>query len=88
MADGRHIGVDWDGCTVGKIKQHNITVPASPVFPASQVTWFDDEETKALYRRTIEALNFRDANSHVMLNIARARLSMPNAVEKFKSWIG
>jgi hypothetical protein len=57
-------------------------------FPAGQVTWFNDEETKALYRRTIEALTFRDANSHVMLNIARARLSMPNAVEKFKGWVG
>jgi len=87
MADGGHIVVDWEGCTVGKVKMHNITVPASPVFPAGQVTWFDDEETKAIYRRTIEALKFRDANSHVMLNIARARLSMPNAIDKFKGWI-
>jgi len=87
-ASGEHIVVDWVDCTVGKVKMHNITVPASPVFPAGQITWFDDEETKQLYRRTIEALKFRDANSHVMLNIARARLSMPNAIDKFKGWVG
>ena len=87
-ASGEHIVVDWIGCEVGRIPKHNITVPASPVFPADQITWFDDEETKALYRRTIESLVFRDANAHVMLNIARARLSMPNAIAKFKSWIG
>ena len=85
---GEHIVVDWLGCDVDRVPIHNITVPASPVFPADQITWFDDEATKALYRRTIESLVFRDANSHVMLNIARARLSMPNAIEKFKSWIG
>ncbi len=85
-ADGEHIGVDWVGCDVGQIKTHNITVPASPVFPCDQVTWFDDEATKALYRRTVDALKFRDANAHVMLNIARARLSMPEATDKFKAW--
>jgi len=85
-ASGDHIVVDWTGCEVGKIKTHNITVPASPVFPADQVTWFDDEQTKSLYRRTIEALNFRDANAHVMLNIARARLSMLEAPDKLKAW--
>jgi hypothetical protein len=88
MASGEHIVVDWKDCTVGKVKVHNITVPASPVFPANHVTWFDDEETKALYRRTIEALKFRDANAHVMINVARARLSMMNAIGKFKGWVG
>jgi len=83
---GEHIVVDWVGCEVGDIKKHNITVPASPVFPCDQVTWFDDEATKALYRRTIDALLFRDANAHVMLNIARARLSMLDATDKLKAW--
>jgi hypothetical protein len=85
-SDGKPIVVDWDGCKVGQIRMHNITVPASPVFPGDQVTWFDDEATKALYRRTIDRLNFRDANAHVMLNIARARLSMPHAIDRFKAW--
>jgi alpha-L-fucosidase 2 len=84
--NGEHIVVDWIECKVGQIKQHNITVPASPVFPADQITWFDDEATKELYRRTIDALNFRDANAHVMLNIARARLSMLEASDKLKAW--
>ena len=85
-ADGEPIIVDWIGCEVGEVKLHNITVPASPVFPADQVTWFDDEATKALYRRTIDAIVFRAHNAHVMLNIARARLSMPEARDKFKAW--
>ena len=85
-ADGEPILVDWTGCKVGEVKLHNITVPASPVFPGDQVTWFDDEATKALHRRTIDAIVFRDHNANVMLNIARARLSMPHARDKFKAW--
>jgi hypothetical protein len=84
--NGDPIIVDWEGCTVGKIKTHNITVPASPVFPAEQVTWFSPEPEKELFRRTINQINFRDANAHVMLNIARARLSMAEAVPKAREW--
>jgi hypothetical protein len=68
------------------IKQHNITVPAAPVFPCDQVTWFSPEAEKELFRRTIRATPFRDANAHVMFNIARARLSMPEAVTEGKRW--
>lgn len=85
-ANGEPILVDWIGCKVGEVKLHNITVPASPVFPGDQVSWFDDEATKALHRRSIDAIVFRDHNAHVMLNIARARLSMPHARDKFKAW--
>ncbi len=84
--DGKPIVVDWVGCKVGEVKKHNVTVPASPVFPGEQVTWFDDEAVKELYRRTINQINFRDANAHVMINIARARLSMPEAHPKAKAW--
>ena len=83
---GDAIVVDWDACKVGEVNQHNITVPASPVFPGDQVTWFADESVKQLYRRTIDSINFRDHNANVMLNVARARLSMPNAIDKFKTW--
>jgi len=85
-ANGDPIIVDWEGCAVGTIKTHNITVPASPVFPAEQVSWFSPEAEKELYRRTINQINFRDANAHVMLNIARARLSMPEAYPKAREW--
>ncbi len=85
-ANGDAIIVDWEGCKVGQIKTHNITVPTSPVFPADQVTWFSPEAEKELFRRTIKQVNFRDANAHVMFNIARARLSMEAAVPKAREW--
>jgi hypothetical protein len=80
------IVVDWTGCKYKQIPEHNITVPASPVFPGDQVTWFSPEAEKELFRRTINATNFRDHNSHVMFNIARARLSMPEGVSEAKKW--
>ncbi len=85
-AKGEPILVDWTGCEVDDVKLHNITVPASPVFPGDQVTWFDDEATKELHRRTIDSIVFRDHNANVMINIARARLSMPHARDRFKEW--
>jgi len=82
--DGEEIVVDWRGGDY--IKVHNITVPVAPVFPADQVTWFSSDSRKDLFRRTIRATNFRNANAHVMFNIARARFSMPEAVTKAKEW--
>ncbi len=84
--EGEPIVVDWTGCKYKQIKEHNITVPVSPVFPGDQVTWFSPEPEKELFRRTINETNYRDANSHVMFNIARARLSMPEAVPEAKKW--
>ena len=84
MHNGEQIVIDSRG---GKhIERHNITVPAAPVFPADQVTWFSSDAEKDLFRRTIKATRFRDANAHVMFNIARARLSMPEAVTEAKRW--
>lgn len=84
--EGESIVVDWTGCNYKQIQEHNITVPVSPVFPGDQVTWFSPEPEKELFRRTINETNFRDANSHVMFNIARARLSMPEGVSEAKKW--
>jgi len=84
--EGKPIVVDWTGCKYKQIQEHNITVPVSPVFPGDQLTWFSPEPEKELFRRTINETNFRDANSHVMFNIARARLSMPEAVSEAKEW--
>jgi len=81
---GEEIVVDWEGG--GHIAVHNITVPATPVFPCDHVTWFSPEPTKELFRRTIRATRFNGNNSHVMFNIAKARLSMPEAVSDAKKW--
>jgi len=82
--EGQEIVVDSQGGDY--ISQHNITVPAAPVFPCDQVTWFSTESEKELFRRTIRATRFRDANAHVMFNIARARLSMPEGYTEGRRW--
>lgn len=71
-ADGKPVVVDWKGCKYRQIGQHNIEVPASPVFPGDQVTWFSPESEKELFRRTIKDTRNTGGNSHVMLNIAKA----------------
>lgn len=78
--------VDWLGCAINEVPLHNITVPSAPVFPADQVTWFSSDAEKDLMRRTIKATRHNGNNSHVMFNIAKARLSMPEAVTDFKGW--
>jgi hypothetical protein len=84
--NGEPVVVDWEGCAYKQVKVHNITVPASPVFPADQVSWFSPEAQKELFRRTILDTRFNGNNSHVMFNIAKARLSMPQAVADAKTW--
>ena len=81
---GEEIVVDWRG---GRhIGMHNITVPASPVFPGDQVTWFSPDPVKSLFKRTIKATRFNGNNSHVMFNIAKARLSMPEGFTDGRKW--
>jgi len=82
--NGQEIVVDSQGGDY--IKEHNITVPAAPVFPCDQVTWFSSDSEKELFKRTIKATRFRNANAHVMFNIARARLSMPEGFTEAKKW--
>ena len=81
---GEEIVVDWEGG--GHFSVHNITVPAAPVFPCDQVTWFSPEPIKALFKRTIKVTGFNGNNSHVMFNIAKARLSMPEGLTDAKKW--
>ena len=84
MHKGKRIVVDWrDG---PHIPEHNITVPVTPVFPGEQVTWFSPEPVKDLFRDTIRATRFNGNNAHVMFNIAKARLSMPEGVIDSKRW--
>ncbi len=83
---GNPIVVDWKGCKYKEVPVHNTTVPASPVFPCDQVTWFSPDSEKELFRNTIRDTRFNGNNSHVMFNIAKARLSMLEGVTDAKKW--
>jgi hypothetical protein len=83
---GRLMVVDWTGCKFGEVGEHNITVPAVPVFPGDQVTWFSSGEEKELFKRTIVTIRHNHNNANVMLNVARARLSMPDAISDTRQW--
>jgi hypothetical protein len=84
--DGLPVVVDWAGCRYNEVEVHNITVPAAPVFPCDQVTWFSPEEEKELFRRTIRQTRHNFNNSNMMFNIAKARLSMSEAVTDARDW--
>jgi hypothetical protein len=60
---------------------YNITVPATPVFPGDVVTWQAPEDQRALFKRTIESIQWNGNNSMVMLGVARARLDMPGTLD-------
>ncbi len=68
---------------------YNIITPIVPLFPAEQVSWFSPENEKALFKRSIQWIQTRYNlnNSVVMLNVARARLSMTDdALNDTKTW--
>ena len=83
---GKPVVVDWKGCRYRQVPNHNIEVPASPVFPGDQVTWFSPDSDKELFIRTIKDTRRTGDNSHIMFNIAKARLSMPEAIRDAKAW--
>ena len=83
---GNPVVVDWTGCRFREIKQHNITVPAVPVFPAEQVTWFSPEPEKELFRNTLRQTRHRGCNSTVMFSVAKARFSMLDALDDARNY--
>jgi hypothetical protein len=85
-ASDKAVVVDWTGCKFGQIGEHNITVPAVPVFPGEQVTWFSPESEKELFLNTLRQIRHRGCNSTVMLSVAKARLSMPEAVSELRDY--
>jgi hypothetical protein len=85
-AAGQPIVVDWTGCKFRQIGEHNITVPAVPVFPADQVTWFSPEPEKELFRNTLRQTRHRGCNSTVMFSVAKARFSMLDALEDARNY--
>ncbi|NQT41536.1 MAG: hypothetical protein HQ581_28865, partial [Planctomycetes bacterium] len=58
---------------------YNIAIPAVPVFPADQVTWFSPPAEKELLARSIERMRWNGNNSSVIVSVARARLSLPDS---------
>jgi hypothetical protein len=62
----------------GVAKGYNIVTPVVPLFPAEQASWFSPDEETARFKRTIQWMHdkYNRNNSVVMLNVARARLSM------------
>jgi hypothetical protein len=85
-AEGKPIVVDWTGCKFRDIGEHNIVVPAIPVFPGEQVTWFSPASDKALFENTLRQTIHRGCNSTVMLSVGKARLSMPEALNDLRSY--
>ncbi len=78
--------VDWKGCKADQVKEHNITVPTVPVFPAGRITWFSPDEQKELFKQTIKVTRRNGNNARVMMNAARARLSILETVDETKEW--
>ncbi len=78
---GKPVVVDVEGAPP---INYNITVPATPVFPGDVVTWQSPAAQRALFKRTIESIEWNGNNAMVMLGVARARLNMPGTLD----WIG
>lgn len=85
-ANGKPVVVDWTGCKFREIGEHNIVVPAIPVFPGEQVTWFSPEPEKELFRNTLGQTRHRGCNSTILLSVGKARLSMPEAVSELRDY--
>jgi alpha-L-fucosidase 2 len=57
-----------------------------PVFPGEQVTWFSPEAEKELFRNTMRQIRHSGINATIMLSVAKARLSMPEALDEARSY--
>ncbi len=70
-------------------RKYNIPTPIVPLFPGDQVTWFESDDVHNVFKNSIdhiEPLSTRK-NSVVMMNVARARLSMTDEwMADFKPW--
>jgi hypothetical protein len=64
---------------------YNIAIPAVPVFPGDVVTWWSDPAEKGLFTRSVEKTAWNGNNSTIILGVARARMSMRDALEWLKN---
>jgi hypothetical protein len=85
-AEGKPVVVDWTGCKFREIKEHNFTVPVGPVFPGDQVTWFSPEPEKELFCNTIRQTRHRGLNATIIMSVAKARFSMPEACDDLRNY--
>ena len=67
--------------------EYNIPVPTTPIFPAEQITWFSSDENKKLFENTLNKIETNGNNSTIMLAVAKARLSAPDAMPWLKKEI-
>ena len=58
---------------------YNVPVPALPVYPAGDITWFSPAAEKEVFTNTIARMSSNGNNDTMILGGARARLSMPDA---------
>ncbi len=58
---------------------YNVPVPALPVYPAGEITWFSPASERQIFTNTITRLASNGNNDLIILAGARARLSMPDA---------
>jgi hypothetical protein len=79
------IVANWKGATTSSVPVHNVACPAVPIFPAEQITWLSSPQEKALFQNTLRWLKHNGNNSHIMVNVARARMSMPEAYTETRS---
>jgi hypothetical protein len=73
---------DYENSTTAEF---NVTVPVLPVYPVGEINYFSPEETKELFKRTIDSIHWNGNNGVVTLTAARARLSMPATLEWLKA---
>ncbi|WP_223549044.1 glycoside hydrolase family 95-like protein [Aestuariivivens sp. NBU2969] len=72
----------------GKPLEYNIPVPTTPIFPAEQITFFSSEDDRELFTKTLQNIKTNGNNSTIMLAVAKARLSTPDALSWLKEQIG
>lgn len=65
-------------------RTYNIPIPAFPIFPSDDVTFFSSDREKELLSRSIESMITNGNNSYVITAIAKARLSLPSAYRFLK----
>ena len=58
---------------------YNVPVPALPVYPAGEITWFSPAADREIFSRTISTMSSNGNNDLCILAGARARLSMADA---------
>jgi hypothetical protein len=63
---------------------YNIPIPASPVFPGEDITFFSGDDEKELLARSVDTMQTNGNNSYVITAIAKARLSLPSAYDFLK----